>query len=76
MLARLRCLVRGHHHAERYVLGGFRCRECGAVGGDLDEMGFTNGGYVAPLRRVYSRQHGTVTRTDSWDTGPHPIVRG
>jgi hypothetical protein len=74
MLAWLRCLVRGHHSAGRHVLGGFRCRECGAVGGDLDEMGFRDGGYVAPMRRVYSRKHGTVTRTDSWDTGSHRII--
>ena len=73
MLARLRCLVRGHHSAERYLLGGFRCRECGAVGGDLTEMGFENGGYVPPMRRVFSRQHRSLTVTDSWDTGRHSI---
>jgi hypothetical protein len=32
-------------------------------------MGFEGDGYVSPLRRLYSRENGAVTRTSSWDTG-------
>jgi hypothetical protein len=71
MLAWLRCRMRGHHRTGRYPLGGFRCRDCGAAGENLDEMGFEDGGYVAPMRRLYSRENSTFTRTSSWDTGRH-----
>jgi hypothetical protein len=73
MIAWLYCRMRGHHSAARHPLGGFRCKDCGAVGEDLNEMGFTGDGYVPPMRRIYSREHGTVTRTSSWDTGRHLI---
>jgi hypothetical protein len=68
MLAWMRCRMRGFHRASRYPLGGFRCRDCGVAGEDLGEMGFTDDAYVSPIRRRYSREHGTVTRTTSWDT--------
>jgi hypothetical protein len=71
MLAWLRCRVRGHHRAGRYPLGGFRCRDCGVVGEDLQEMGFEGSSYVSPMRRLYSRENGTMTRTSSWDTARH-----
>jgi hypothetical protein len=73
MLAWLRCRMRGHHRAGRYPLGGFRCRDCGAAGEDLGEMGFEGDGYVGPMRRLYSRENGTFTRTSSWDTGRRRI---
>ncbi len=65
----LRCLLRGHHDPKRHVLGGFRCAGCLAVGESLDEMGFKNGGYVPPTRRIYERKHGSITRTDAYE--PH-----
>ncbi len=73
MLAWMRCRMRGHHSAVRYPLGGFRCKDCGAVGANLDEMGFEDNGYVSPMRRLFSRENGTFTRTSSWDTGRHTI---
>jgi hypothetical protein len=69
MLSWLRCLLRSRHVPIRHPLGGFRCLDCGAVGADLDEMGFYGEGYLPPLRRVYSRDHGQLTRTSAWDTG-------
>ena len=56
MLARLSCLVRSSHNPARHPLGGFRCLDCGFVGVDLDEMGFADGGYVMPDRRLFSRR--------------------
>jgi hypothetical protein len=38
-------------------------------------MGFDGQGYVAPLRRVFTREHGQLTRT-SWDSGGYPAVAG
>lgn len=67
MLARLRCLIRNHHSPSRHPLGGFRCADCGQVGADLEEMGFTDGGYVTPVRRVFSREQGEFTRTMAWE---------
>ena len=74
MLAWIRCLVRRHHDPVRHVLGGFKCSACGAVGADLDEMGFEGEGYVPPLRRIFSREHGEYTRVASWDTGRRPVL--
>jgi hypothetical protein len=73
MLAWMRCQMRGHHRAMRHPLGGFRCRDCGTSGETLVDMGFEDSGYVGPLRRLYSRENGTVTRTTSWDSGRHLI---
>jgi len=56
MFARLRCLFRTHHRPARHPLGGFRCADCGAVGADLNEMGFEGMGYVSPSRRLFSRE--------------------
>jgi hypothetical protein len=67
MLARLRCAVRSSHNPVRHPLGGFRCVDCGFVGADLEEMGFSDGGYVMPIRRLFSRQRGEFTRTMAWD---------
>jgi hypothetical protein len=74
MFAWIRCLVRRHHEPVRHVLGGFRCSDCGAVGADLDEMGFEGEGYVPPLRRIFSRENGEYTRVASWDTGRRPLL--
>jgi hypothetical protein len=76
MLARLRCAVRQHHRPSRHPLGGFRCVECGAVGVDLDEMGFRGAGWVGPYRRTYRRENGEVTRVANWDTGRYAIIDG
>jgi len=72
MLARLHCLFRTSHNPVRHPLGGFRCVECGFVGADLGEMGFADGGYVLPMRRLFSRGRGELTRTMAWD----PSQRG
>lgn len=55
MLAWIRCLIRDRHMPARYFLGGFKCTECGAVGADLDEMGFHGEGYVSVVRRTVDR---------------------
>ena len=67
MIARLRCFFRNQHNPVRHPLGGFRCLECGHVGADLEEMGYVDGGYVMPVRRVFSRTRGEFTRTMSWE---------
>jgi hypothetical protein len=74
MLAFLRCVLRGRgHNPERFPLGGFKCRDCGQAGADLDEMGFVQGGYVLPVRRIFSREDGgTFTRTASWEKERRP----
>ena len=71
MLAWVRCFVRGRHEPLRAPLGGFRCVLCRTAGADLEEMGFPNEGYLPPMRRLYSRDHGQVTRTSLWETGGH-----
>ena len=63
----LLCFWRRHHVPIRHPLGGFRCSACGAAGADLSQMGFD--GYVSPMRLLYSREYGQVTRTSSWETG-------
>jgi hypothetical protein len=72
MIARLRCFFRSQHNPVRHPLGGFKCLECGHVGADLEEMGYVDGGYVLPVRRVFSRTRGEFTRTMSWE----PTGRG
>ena len=66
MFAWLRCFTRQRHEPRRHPLGGFRCVDCGAVGADLEEMGFRESGWVAPMRRTFDRKHGELTRTTSW----------
>jgi len=52
--------------ARRHYLGGFRCAVCGQAGADLSDMGFGFGaGYVAPMRILFSRENGQLTRS-SW----------
>jgi hypothetical protein len=72
MINRLRCLIRNHHVPSRHPLGGFRCLECGEPGADLDEMGYLGCGYVTPLRKIFSRDRGELTRTAAWE----PTRRG
>jgi hypothetical protein len=67
MLARFRCLLRAQHNPVRHPLGGFRCLDCSYVGADLEEMGFADGGYVLPIRRLFSRNHREYTRTMAWE---------
>jgi hypothetical protein len=74
MFAWLRCFLRRYHDPSRHPLGGFKCAACGTVGIDLEEMGFEGGGYVPPLRRIFSREHGEYTRVASWDTGRRPLL--
>jgi hypothetical protein len=59
----LRCSLRGHHRPERHG-ATYRCRDCSATGPDLESMGEDVA--LAPTRRTYERQHGTLTRS-SWD---------
>jgi hypothetical protein len=71
ILGRIGCLLRAQHATEpmRTVNCGqsvFRCARCGAALRDFDEAGFGSG-YVDPLRRLYQRRYGVVTRTGSWD---------
>jgi len=67
MIARFLCYLRHHHNPVRHPLGGFKCADCGEAGADLEQMGFVDGGYVMPIRRVFSRNHGEFTRTGSWE---------
>jgi hypothetical protein len=67
MLAWIRCYLRNHHNPARHPLGGFKCSDCGEAGADLEQMGFVGSGYVMPVRRVFSRDHGEFTRTGSWE---------
>lgn len=65
------CLLRQQHAAEpvRTVNRGqsaFTCARCGTNLRDFDEAGFGSG-YVDPLRRLYQRRYGVITRTGSWD---------
>jgi hypothetical protein len=55
MFAWIRCLIRDRHMPTRYFLGGFKCTECGAVGADLDDMGYRGEGYVSVVRRGTDR---------------------
>ena len=55
MLAWIRCTIRARHMPTRYFLGGFKCTECGAVGADLDDMGYRGEGYVSIARRRVNR---------------------
>ena len=67
LLAALACFARGRHEPKRQALSGFRCLDCEKPGESLDEMGFTGGGYVPVLRKLYSRDNGgTLVRTDAW----------
>src|SRR6185369_4235564 len=67
MIARFLCYLRHHHNPVRHPLGGFKCSDCGEAGADLEQMGFVDGGYVMPIRRVFSRDRGEFTRTGSWE---------
>lgn len=69
MTAWLRCWMRKHHNPVRHPLGGFKCTDCGMAGADLDEMGFAGGGYVLPIRRLFSRDKSEFTRTMAWEPG-------
>ena len=72
MMAWFLCFVRDHHSPVRHPLGGFKCGDCGQAGADLDQMGFIGGGYVLPVRRIFSRDRREFTRTMSWE----PSARG
>jgi hypothetical protein len=72
VLGRISCFLRQQHAAEpmRTVNRGqsaFTCARCGAALRDLDEAGYGSG-YIDPLRRLYERQYGVITRTNSWET--------
>ena len=67
MMQRIWCAFRRRHNPVRHPLGGFRCLECGEAGADLDEMGFAGSGYVTPMRKVFSRDRGELTRTAEWE---------
>jgi hypothetical protein len=68
-----RCVVHGHHEPRRHPLGGFRCETCGLSGRDLDDFGFVDGGWVSPVRRVFTRHgaggHAESTRTSGYESG-------
>jgi hypothetical protein len=71
ILGRISCSLRQLHAAGplRMVNAGqsaFTCARCGTALRDLDEAGYGSG-YVRPLRRLYQRQHGVITRTGSWE---------
>ena len=71
MLAYLLCWARGRgHNAVRHPLGGFRCDDCGVPLASLEA------GYVSPLRRTFDREHGTFTRTGSWEQERRPEEQG
>jgi hypothetical protein len=62
-----RCFVTRRHDVERQPLGGLRCKTCGVAFADLDDAGLIDGAYVGPLRRIYNRGEGTVTRTSAFE---------
>jgi len=66
-----RCILRGSCRPGRAPLGGFRCRDCGAVGGDIGEfLGFQVGdGYVALIRGHKSLDRREFTRSSEWEIG-------
>ena len=68
MLGTLRCFFRNRHEPVRHPLGGFRCTVCGTAGTDLEQMGFKEGGYVSPVRRLYVREREQVGCTSTWDS--------
>jgi hypothetical protein len=55
MFSRFQCWLRSHHDPARHPLGGFRCRECGAMGLDLGEMGFQELGSLSRTRKLVMR---------------------
>lgn len=69
MLTAIRCFFTSHD-PERHYLGGFRCKDCGKAGASLYDLGFD--GFVSPLRRLFNREDGGVTRTTSWDAPSRP----
>lgn len=66
----IRCWIRDMHWPIRVPLG-WRCLDCGAPLADFDDAGLGSG-FVGPIRRLYSRETGTVTRTVSYE----PTTRG
>ena len=59
------CLLRRRHIVRRIPMG-HRCRECRRASGDYEDFGLT-GGYVHPLRKLFTREHGgALTRTSAW----------
>ena len=71
ILGRISCSLRQQHSVGpmRMVIRGqsaFPCVRCGVTLLDLDEAGYGSG-YVKPLRRLYERRHGVITRTGSWE---------
>lgn len=64
------CTVfRGSHSPARTPLGGQRCVDCGLAGADMGELGFEDGGYVPPVRRLYDRDRDEFIRTTEWNQG-------
>jgi hypothetical protein len=55
MWAWLHCWLRTHHNPVRHPLGGFRCQDCGAMGVDLKDMGFTELGSLSREGKRFSR---------------------
>lgn len=74
LAARFACFIRDRHEPERHKHGhaGFSCKDCGKTGTTYDELGFDHVDYVNPLRRLFSRRDGSVTRTTAWE----PTRRG
>lgn len=64
----LECFRRGWHDGAPTRIGGNLCRDCGRASADLEESGTLRhtGGHVSPTRRVYSREHNTITQTSAW----------
>lgn len=47
----------GRHRGARHPMGGYRCLDC-FLGGDLEDLGMADDGYVDPRRRTYAQQRG------------------
>lgn len=63
------CVVRGKHKTKRLPLG-HRCLVCRRAAADYEDFGLT-GGYVDPLRTLYSRKNGgEITQTSAYEPGP------
>lgn len=66
-MARLRCWLRGRHEPDKQLIGGYRCRDCGAAGAGLKEMGTLDDDRVGPVATTFDRRDGGVTKSERWE---------
>lgn len=66
MITRLVHMMARQHDPVRHPLGGWTCH-CGYSAVDLEDMGVLDDGYVSPVRKIFSREHHSITKTSAWD---------